>query len=181
MPPIYNPPGIWPGPGYPAHPIAPGGPPPGIWPPPGGPPGIGGGPIIPPSPPLGTWGGDAPWPGYATPPIAGPPIFNPLPPDSGYQPPPFPPTGPPDLASPGFWCLIVIEGAYENGFIQTAINTGPDHEPKPPTQGLPGTYVGVWAGQLGPRTAWVPTESDHPEHPEHPDKPGKPEPKAVRR
>jgi hypothetical protein len=27
-----QPPGIWPGPGFPTHPIAPGGPPPGIWP-----------------------------------------------------------------------------------------------------------------------------------------------------
>jgi hypothetical protein len=27
--PIYLPPSVWPGPGYPAHPIAPGGPPPG--------------------------------------------------------------------------------------------------------------------------------------------------------
>jgi hypothetical protein len=33
LPPV--PPGIWPSPGYPAHPIAPGGPPPGIWPSPG--------------------------------------------------------------------------------------------------------------------------------------------------
>lgn len=30
-----EPPGIWPSPGHPAHPIAPGGPPPGIWPSPG--------------------------------------------------------------------------------------------------------------------------------------------------
>jgi hypothetical protein len=63
------PPGIWPGPGYPAHPIAPGGPPPGIWGPPGPwptppifiPPGGGGG-----SPPLGIWGPTDPRP---TPPI----------------------------------------------------------------------------------------------------------------
>jgi hypothetical protein len=38
-PPIFlpptAPPGIWPSPGYPTHPIAPGGPPPGIWPSPG--------------------------------------------------------------------------------------------------------------------------------------------------
>lgn len=33
MPPV----GIWPSPGHPAHPIAPGGPPPGIWPSPGHP------------------------------------------------------------------------------------------------------------------------------------------------
>jgi hypothetical protein len=76
-------------PGWPAHPIAPGGRPPGIWggappwidntlpgpqpipgwppvvmPPIYYPPGGGGG------PPLGTWGGDSPWPGYARPPIA---------------------------------------------------------------------------------------------------------------
>jgi hypothetical protein len=37
QPPIGQPPSIWPDPGYPAHPIAPGGPPPGIWPGPGAP------------------------------------------------------------------------------------------------------------------------------------------------
>jgi hypothetical protein len=168
MPPIYYPPGIWPSPGHPAHPIAPGGlpggKPPGTW---GGdapwPGYVGGGPIIPPSPPPGTWGGDAPWPGYATPPIAGPPVYNPLPP--GFEQPPFPPTGPPDLASPGFWCYIVTEGGYQAGFIQLAINTSPDHEPKPPTEGLPGTYLAVFAGQFGPRSAWIPSAPPKPEMP----------------
>lgn len=31
LPPDFKPPGIWPSPGHPAHPIAPGGQPPGIW------------------------------------------------------------------------------------------------------------------------------------------------------
>jgi hypothetical protein len=48
--------GIWPGPGYPAHPIAPGGQPPGIWPSPGHP----AHPIAPGGQPPGYWGGVAP-------------------------------------------------------------------------------------------------------------------------
>jgi collagen type IV alpha len=54
-PPPGSPPGIWPSPGWPSHPIAPGGPPPGIWPSPGWPahpiaPGGGGGGV--PTPPI---------------------------------------------------------------------------------------------------------------------------------
>jgi hypothetical protein len=67
--PIYYPPGIWPSPGHPAHPIAPGGPPPGIWPSPGYP----AHPIAPGGPPLGIWGG-------APVPVPRPPIY--LPPGS---------------------------------------------------------------------------------------------------
>jgi hypothetical protein len=62
-------------PGWPAHPIAPGGKPP------------------------GTWGGDAPWPGYATPPIAPggkPPSIWPSP---GHPAHPIAPGGQP----PGIW------------------------------------------------------------------------------
>jgi hypothetical protein len=71
--------------------------------------------------------------------------------------PPDPPTGPPDLASPGFWCVIVDGASQKQGFIQVALNTSPDHVPTPPTTGLPGEYMDVYAGQFGPRTAWVPT------------------------
>jgi hypothetical protein len=103
------PPGIWPGPGAPTHPIAPGGPPPGVWPPPGQP----AHPIAPGGPPPGVWptpppGGEQPpgiWPGPGAPthPIAPggpppgpsqgpgfptPPIYIPItpPPDSGLSP-----------------------------------------------------------------------------------------------
>jgi hypothetical protein len=53
-----QPPGIWPSPGHPAHPIAPGGPPPGYW---GGvAPPLPTHPIAPGGPPPGYWGGVAP-------------------------------------------------------------------------------------------------------------------------
>jgi hypothetical protein len=49
--------------------------------------GVGGGPMPPgpgrPEPPLGFWGGDAPWPGYATPPIYIPPLPPVDPPPEG--------------------------------------------------------------------------------------------------
>lgn len=63
--------GIWPSPGHPAHPIAPGGRPPGIWGPtdprpgwglPGEPPGVGGGPIPPKPEEPPPEGGDKPPP-----------------------------------------------------------------------------------------------------------------------
>ena len=110
-----EPPGIWPSPGHPAHPIAPGGPPPGIWGPndprptppiyypgaPGQPPGvINGGPgslppwvmppIAPGGQPPGIWGGKPPeW------------VDNTLPPDqpvAGWPPTIMPPIFyPPDV------------------------------------------------------------------------------------
>jgi hypothetical protein len=64
-----QPPGIWPSPGHPSHPIAPGGPPPGIWPSPGHP----AHPIAPGGPPLGIWGG-------GNMPVPTPPIY--LPPET---------------------------------------------------------------------------------------------------
>ena len=84
------PPGIWPSPGHPAHPIAPGGPPLGIWG--GGNLPIMGHPIAPGGPPPGIWGGAPPQVGYPLPqpplgiwgggnmPVPTPPIY--LPPDS---------------------------------------------------------------------------------------------------
>jgi hypothetical protein len=65
------PPGIWPGPGVPTHPIAPGGPPPGIWPSPGHP----SHPIAPGGPPPQVW----PGPGQPTHPIFLPPTQPPPP------------------------------------------------------------------------------------------------------
>lgn len=84
-----QPPGIWPSPGYPSHPIspgggpsqgpgfptfpiAPGGPPPGIWPSPGYP-----------SHPIAPGGGPSQGPGFPT-----APIYLPIvpPPDSGLSP-----------------------------------------------------------------------------------------------
>lgn len=98
-PPIYYPPSVWPGPGYPAHPIAPGGgpsqppfpthpiapggttppwgpglspSPPGIWPSPGFP-----------AHPIAPGGGPSQGPGFPT-----PPIYLPIvpPADSGLSP-----------------------------------------------------------------------------------------------
>jgi hypothetical protein len=143
-PPIYYPPGIWPPPGHPAHPIAPGGLPPGIWPSPGYPVH----PIAPGGPPPGIW----PSPGHPAHPIAPgggpepPPVYQPVPPDSSLTPPSSAGTGLPDLASPGYWCLIALEGTYSRGFIQTALLGDPDHEPRPPTQGVPGTWMLVYGG-----------------------------------
>jgi hypothetical protein len=76
-------PGVWPGPGYPAHPIAPGGPPPypshpippTVWPtPPGGaPPGVWGGANQPfPTPPIAP-GGPPSFPAHPIPPVVWPP------------------------------------------------------------------------------------------------------------
>jgi hypothetical protein len=96
MPPIYyppqQPPGVWPSPGVPTHPIAPGGQPPEVWPGPGQP----AHPIAPGGAPPGIW----PSPGYPAHPIAPgggpsqgpgfptPPIYIPItpPPDSGLSP-----------------------------------------------------------------------------------------------
>jgi hypothetical protein len=91
------PPGIWPGPGYPAHPIAPGGPPPGIWPGPGYP----AHPIAP--------GGPPPW------------VSHPIPPTVWPNPPGQGPGNP-----PGFW------GGTPPLY--------PDH-------GLPGQPPGIWGGR----------------------------------
>jgi hypothetical protein len=87
----YFPPGaigIWPSPGVPTHPIAPGGPPPGIWPSPGYP----AHPIAPGGPPPSIW----PSPGVPTHPIYWPPSIWP---DPGYPAHPIAPGGPP----PGIW------------------------------------------------------------------------------
>jgi hypothetical protein len=43
-------------------------------------------------------------------------------------------------------------------WVQTGFVTEPGHEPKPPEKGLPGTWVGVYAGEQGVACyAWVPS------------------------
>jgi len=99
-----QPPGIWPSPGYPAHPIAPGRPP-GIW---GGPPtypdqGLPGWqprpshPIAPGGRPPGIWGGPPSYPDQGL-----PPIYHPGHPDHGLpsQPCVWPSPGHPDQGLP---------------------------------------------------------------------------------
>jgi hypothetical protein len=67
---------------------------------------VGGGPIIPEQPPgsggppLGTWGGDAPWPGYGTPPI--------------YIPDPKPPELPPAEVIPPGGALVIAKDPNGN-------------------------------------------------------------------
>jgi hypothetical protein len=69
--PIYYPPGPSQGPGFPTHPIAPGGPPPGVWPGPGYP-----------SHPIAPGGGPSQGPGFPTQPIYLPSL--PPPPDGAH-------------------------------------------------------------------------------------------------
>jgi hypothetical protein len=85
------------------------------------------------------------------------------------------------MASPGFWCYVVVTGkrrkskavadggtpvlepGYHPAFIQTAIDTSPDHEPEPPEKGLPGTWIVVTLmSQAAPVAtyAWVPTKEE---------------------
>jgi hypothetical protein len=118
--PIYNPPGVWPSPGYPSHPIAPG----------GGPsqgPGFPTHPIAPGGLPPGVW----PPPGYPAHPIAPggeapvhPIVLPPEPPPTIWPTPPGKPPGgvtgtpsqpinlPPTTAGgtqPGFWAEAYFE------------------------------------------------------------------------
>jgi hypothetical protein len=101
------PPGIWPDPGHPAHPIAPGGPPPGIWPSPGHP----AHPIAPGGRPPGIWGGA---PGFPTHPIVIPPdAIAPGVPTHPIYWPPYPDQGlPPGEAHPEH--PIIIPGDDED-------------------------------------------------------------------
>jgi hypothetical protein len=74
-------------------------------------------------------------------------------------PPSSPPTGPPDLASPGFWAYVLQNKTSKPGWIQTALNTGPEHKPEAPTKGLPGQWVAVYStGAADSTHAWLPTE-----------------------
>jgi hypothetical protein len=170
--PIYWPPVISGGPidPYPSHPIAPGGPPPWVshpipptvWPTPPG------------RPPLGTWGGDAPWPGYATPPIALPPWWpgaptHPIPPSVWPQ----PPTG---------------GGGEEQ---PPATPGGPVGGPSHPVGGVPGPsgkvvwyWSPIWGwigkpagGPVGPEVPPTPPIDPGNVGPSHPIQPTVPEPK----
>jgi hypothetical protein len=90
------------------------------------------------------------------------PIFVPVPP--GFDPAPSPPPELPDLASPGFWCYVLLEQKYQKGFVQTAINADPDHVPKPPEKGLPGTWVTIASSKtVVAMHAWVPTPAAPPD------------------
>jgi hypothetical protein len=141
-PPIYYPPspppGIWPSPGHPAHPIAPGGPPPGVWPGPGVPtppiyyppaPPVGIWPSPPtmppgvwPSPPVGIWpsppgGGGVPPGIWPSPGVPTHPIYWPQPPPGGGE----GETKPPGLENlppiviwvPGFGYITALPGVPE--------------------------------------------------------------------
>jgi hypothetical protein len=157
-------------PGWPAHPIAPGGPPPWVghpipptvWP---NPPGQG------PGNPPGFWGGSAPWPGYPMPPMApgGPPpvISHPIPPVVWPEPPVKPPGGgggehpmPPIYYPPSVW--------PGPGVPTHPIAPGgpPPHveHPIPPTvwpqppgpDGSPGRDKWIeWKAAWSPSTGWV--------------------------
>jgi hypothetical protein len=188
VPPGEVPPGIWPPPGYPDQGLPGGGRPPGIWPRPPSPgrpdqglpqppqiwprppaypdQGLPGAPAYPdqglPGRPPYVWprppgGGFPTYPdqGLPRPPV---PTYAPLPED--LTPPSSPPTGPPDLESPGYWVQIVDErGTPTAGFVQTAIDSDPDHVPKPPTKGLPGTWLAVYQTDVAAATyAWQPTK-----------------------
>jgi hypothetical protein len=128
-----QPPGIWPSPGYPAHPIAPGGPPPGVWPGPGYP----AHPIAPGGPPPGIW----PSPGYPAHPIAPggpPPGIWPSPgrPDQG-----LPPSGmhPEHPIPPTIWIGPIL----------------PPEAPKPDPEKV--EWHAAWSAETGWATVGIPT------------------------
>lgn len=139
---VLPPPSIWPSPGYPAHPIAPGGSPPGIWGGAGGlppwvmppiyyPPGGGGG-----SPP-GFWGPPGPWP---TPPIAMPPSIWP----PGGNPP-----GGGGGSPPGFWGP---PGPWPTPPINLPGGGSGGGDGKPPNGG--GNKLD-WKVAWSPQTGWI--------------------------
>jgi hypothetical protein len=149
-------------PGWPSHPISPGGPPPypshpippTVWP---NPPGGGGG--GPGGPPLGTWGGDAPWPGYATPPIAPggqpPGIWGGRPPNyvdiggPGHQPHPSHPIAPGGGGGGGGGSPPGIWGGSNEPFPTPPIYIGPPvPAPEPPP-------VLEWHSAWTPQTGWM--------------------------
>jgi hypothetical protein len=146
------PPGIWPSPGYPAHPIAPGGPPPGIWPSPGHPEH----PIY--FPPTGIW----PSPGHPAHPIAPggqPPSIWPSP---GY--PSHPIYWPPSVwPSPGVPTHPIVippqppgggEGGGEDASATNPINRPPSEDPR---------WLQVYVPGIGWVWALVPPEGHPPQ------------------
>lgn len=116
------------------------------------PPGAGG-----PSPPVDppqVWPGPRPSHPIMLPGMPG--WAQPSPPD--VKPPTEPPTGLPDLDSPGFWTLVYYPAGYRTAWIQTALSSAPDHEPKPPKKGTPGEWIKVYSSQVGITYAWLPTK-----------------------
>jgi hypothetical protein len=71
--------------------------------------------------------------------------------------PPTDPSGLPDLASPGYWCIVIDGSTRTRAWVQTAIDTSEDHVPQPPTQGTPGTWKPIYGG-VPPTSvnAWFP-------------------------
>lgn len=173
------PPGIWPSPGHPAHPIAPGGPPPGTWGGSGQPfPGWG----LPGQPP-GFWGGSSePFPGYGLP--GGPGGGGKPPGFWGGSSEPFPgyglPGGPGGGKPPGFWGgsseghptpPIVIPNPPGPGDKPPDLPPGAPVAPQNPTVATPGSMqppapipgsgsvwlLGYFGAELGMR--WVAVEA----------------------
>jgi hypothetical protein len=98
--------------------------------------------------------------------MSGPPVYQPAPPD--LEPPTAPSPGAlPDFASPGFMCLVFVGGLYTQGWIQTAIDQSPDHKPRPPETGLPGSWITVilMSGGGVATYAWIPTPNGGAEKP----------------
>jgi hypothetical protein len=107
-------------------------------------------------PPPGFWTGNPPPGGYPS--FEAPPTVGPIPPDI-TAPPENPGSGTlPDMASPGFWCQVIDGTSRSVGFIQTLLITSPDHEPKPPEKGVPGTWRQVYGGNPpAVWDCWIPT------------------------
>jgi hypothetical protein len=145
------PPEVWPGPGYPAHPIAPGGQPPGFW---GGSPAWPSHPIYPGGPPPGPSQG----PGFPTHPIVLPP-----PPQPGQPPEIWPKPGqpahpiviPPDAVSPGVPSQpIYLPPVVWPGPGYPAHPIAPGGQPPGPSQGpgfpTPPIYIPLPPGESFP-------------------------------
>jgi hypothetical protein len=146
-------------PGWPAHPIAPGGPPPypshpippTVWP---NPPGQG------PGNPPGFWGGSAPWPGYPMPPMApgGPPPHpsHPIPPGVWPSPPGGGGGGGGGGSPPGIW------GGGNEPFPTPPIFIPPGLPPVDQPEG-PIEWKTAWSPQTGWVVVGVPSEgTEHP-------------------
>jgi hypothetical protein len=116
---------------------------------------------MPPIAPGGPGGGGGP-PPFPEHPIYYPSTVYPLP--ETIQPPTGEPATPPDLASPGYPSYLMTPGKpAEPCWVQTGFVTEPGHEPKPPEKGLPGSWVGVYAGEQGVACyAWLPTSEPEP-------------------
>jgi hypothetical protein len=76
------------------------------------------------------------------------------------KPPIEPPTVLPDLASPGFWTQVIYPNYTRPGFIQTSLNSSPDHQPQHPEKGIPGEWLYVLNSAVGYTYAWLPKMFD---------------------